>query len=62
MNAKIGREDVYRPVSGIHTLHDISNKNGELICEYAVVNNMSVMSTKFQHKRVHKGTWIAPDG
>jgi hypothetical protein len=46
-HAKIGQEDVYRPVSGIHTLHDISNKNGELICEYAVVNNMSVMSTKF---------------
>jgi endonuclease/exonuclease/phosphatase family metal-dependent hydrolase len=62
MNAKIGREDVYLPVSGIHTLHDISNKNGELICEYAVVNNMSAMSTKFQHKRIHKGTWIAPDG
>jgi hypothetical protein len=62
MNAKIGREDVYRPVSGMHTLHDISNKNGELICEYAVVNNMSVMSTKFQHKRIHKGTWMAPDG
>jgi exonuclease III len=61
MNAKIGREDVYRPVSGIHILH-ISNKNGELICEYAVVNNMSVMSTKFQHKRIRKGTWIAPDG
>jgi hypothetical protein len=28
MNTKIGWEDVYHPVSGIHTLHDISNKNG----------------------------------
>jgi hypothetical protein len=62
VNAKTGREDVYRPVSGIHTLHDISNKNGELICEYAVANNMSVMSTEFQHKRIHKGTWMASDG
>jgi hypothetical protein len=61
MNAKIGREDIYRPVSGIHILHNISNRNGEPICEYALVNNTSVMSTKFQHKRIHKGTWIAPD-
>jgi len=50
VKAKIGREDVYPPVSGINRRHDIQNKNRELICKYAVVNNTSVMITDFQKK------------
>ena len=60
-NAKIGRERAYQKVIRKHTLHDKTNRNGELVSEYAIANDMFVASTYFQHKNVHKGTWISPD-
>jgi len=44
-----------------HTLHEVSNQIGELVCNFAIENNMTVMSTHFQHKTIHKGTWTSPD-
>jgi hypothetical protein len=61
MNAKIGLEDAYSSVTEKYSLHKESNSNGELICEYAAANNMYIMSIKFKHKKIHKGTWVAPD-
>jgi len=61
LNAKIGKEKAYENVTGKHTLHDVSNQNREMICNFAVENNMTVMSTQFQHKTIHKGTWISPE-
>jgi len=61
LNAKIGKEKAYENVTGKHTLHEISNQNGELVCNFATENNLTVMSTQFQHKRIHKGTWTSPD-
>jgi len=55
-------EDVYQNVAGKHTLHEITNRNGESVCEYAIANNMKKRSTYYKHKRIHKGTWISPDG
>jgi len=60
-NAKLGKEDIYKEVSGKHTLHELSNRDGEMLLEFAIGNNVTVMSTQFQHKRIHKGTWLAPD-
>jgi len=60
-NAKLGKEDVYNEVSGKHTLHELSNSNGQMLLEFALGNNLKVMSTQFQHKKIHKGTWLAPD-
>ena len=60
-NAKLGKEDIYKEVSGKHTLHELSNWNGEMLLEFAIGNNLTVMSTQFQHKRIHKGTWLALD-
>jgi hypothetical protein len=44
-----------------HTLHDKTNRNGELISEYAIADDMVAASTFFQHKNIHKGTWISSD-
>jgi hypothetical protein len=60
-NAKLGKEDIYKEVSGKHTLHNLSNRNGEMLLEFAISNNLTVMSTQFQHKKIHKGTWLATD-
>jgi len=60
-NAKLGKEDVYNEVSGKYTLHKLSNSNGEMLLEFALGNNLKVMSTHFQHKKIHKCTWLAPD-
>ena len=60
-NTKLGKEDTYKEVSGKHMLHKFSNRNGEMLLEFAIGNNLTVMSTQFQHRRIHKGTWLAPD-
>jgi len=61
LNTKIGKEKVYETVAGKNTLHDISNQNGEMVCNFAIENNMTAISTQFQHKTIHKKTWIMPD-
>ena len=38
MNAKLGKEKVFSQVIGRHTLHNISNKNGEIVSNYAISN------------------------
>jgi len=60
-NAKLGKEDVYNEISGKHTPHELLKRNGEMLLEFALGNNLKVMSTQFQHKKIHKGTWLAPD-
>jgi hypothetical protein len=46
---------------GRHTLHNISNENRELVANYAIINHMFLISTNFQHKKIHTGTWLSPD-
>ena len=60
-NAKLGNEDIYKEVSGKRTLHELSNRNGEMVLEFAMGNSLTVMSTQFQYRRIHKGTLLAPD-
>jgi exonuclease III len=61
VNAQLRKERLYNEVTGQHTLHEETNRNVELLCEFAYANNMVVTSTNFQHKRIHKVTWLSPD-
>jgi hypothetical protein len=56
MNAKLGKENVFSQAIGRHTLHNVSEENGEMVANYAISNNMFLVSTKFQHKKIHLGT------
>jgi len=59
-NAKIRKEYSNKRVAGRHTLHDITSENGEKLEQLAIAHNLEISSTKFQHRRIHKGTWKAP--
>lgn len=48
--------------TGGKSLHLDSNDNGRRLIELALENNMKIMSTYFDHKDIHKVTWVSPDG
>jgi hypothetical protein len=35
VNAKLGKEKVYNKITGGHMLHEETNRNGELLCNFA---------------------------
>jgi len=59
-NTQIWKEHSNKRVAGRHTLHDITSWNREKLVHLAIAHNVEISSTKFQHKRIHKGTWKVP--
>jgi hypothetical protein len=61
LNAKIGKEEIYKGITSKHSLHAISNNNGERLIDFAGSKNMVISSTYFIHPNIHKQTWQSPD-
>jgi hypothetical protein len=61
LNTRLGKDNAYRGITGQCTLHKNTSGNGKLLCEFAVLNNMTIMSMQFQHKLIPKGTCISSD-
>jgi hypothetical protein len=61
-NAKVGREDIFKPTIGNESLHHDSNDNGVRVVNFATSKNLVVKSTMFPHRNIHKYTWTSPDG
>lgn len=61
-NAKIGKENRFRPTIGPDSLHNISNNNGSRLVNFASSKNLIISSTYFPRKGIHKHTWKSPDG
>ena len=51
----------YSNVTGKYSLHEETDRNGEILCEYAFANNMITISTQFQLKQIQQATWTSPD-
>jgi hypothetical protein len=60
--AKVGKEDIFKPRNGNESLHKISNDNGVRLVNFATSKNLRVKSTMFPHRKIHKYTWMSPDG
>ena len=60
-NAKVGRENILKPI-GQGSLHQDSNDNWVRLVNFASSKNLVVKSTMFPHQNIHKYTWTSPDG
>jgi exonuclease III len=61
-NAKLGREDIFKPIIGNESLHEASNGKGVRLVNFATSKNLIVKSITFPHHRICKHTWTSPDG
>jgi hypothetical protein len=52
-NAKVGREDIFKPTVGNESLHEISNDNGVGLVNFATSKNIRIKSTMFPHHNIH---------
>ena len=61
-NAKIGADNTgYEDIMGKHGLGTMNN-NGERFANLCAFNSLVIGGSIFPHKRIHKATWISPDG
>ena len=61
-NAKVERENVFKPTIGNESLLRDNNDNGVRIVNFATAKNLVVKSTMFRHQNIHKYIWTSPDG
>jgi endonuclease/exonuclease/phosphatase family metal-dependent hydrolase len=61
-NAKVGREDTFKPTIGNESLHEDCNDNVVRVVNFATSKNLVVKSTMFPHRNIHKYTWTSSDG
>ena len=61
-NAKVGRENIFKPTIGQESLHQDSNDNGVGLVYFVTSKNLVFKSTMFPHRNTHKYTRTSPDG
>ena len=60
-NAKVGSDNTgYEEFMGVQGI-GVMNDNGERFANMCASNNFVIGGTIFQHKNIHKATWISPD-
>jgi exonuclease III len=61
-NAKVGREDIFKPIIGNKSLHEANNNNRVKVVNFVTSKNLIVKSITFPHCDIHKHAWTSPDG
>jgi hypothetical protein len=58
-NAKVGREDIFKPTIGNESLREIVNNNGVRAVKFAISKNLC-QKYMFPHRNIHKFTRTSP--
>jgi hypothetical protein len=53
-NTKVGRGDIFKPIIGSESSHEISNDNGVRVVNFATSKNLVVKSIVFPHRNIQK--------
>jgi hypothetical protein len=61
-NAKVSRENIFKPTNGNESSQEINNDNGITVINFITPKNLVVKSTMFTHRSIHKYTQTSPDG
>jgi hypothetical protein len=61
-DAKVGKQNIFKPTIVNDSLHEDSIHNGERIVNIATSKNLVVNSMMFPHQNLHKYTWTSPEG
>jgi hypothetical protein len=61
-NAKVGREDIFKPIIANESLHEASNDNRVRVVNFATSKNLIVKIPTSPHHDIHKHTWTSSDG
>lgn len=61
MNAKCSKESQFILTIGRKSLREHCNDNGLRLVPFATSTGMTINSTTFPHKDIHKATWKSPD-
>jgi hypothetical protein len=60
-NARVGRNNIFKPTIVNESLHQDRNDNGVRKVNFATSKNLFVESTMFPHRNIHMYTWTSPD-
>jgi endonuclease/exonuclease/phosphatase family metal-dependent hydrolase len=61
-NAKVGKEEIFKPTIGNESLHEITNDNGIRVVNFVTSKHLTFKSTMFGHRSIHKYIWTSADG
>jgi hypothetical protein len=56
-NSKRGKED-RSDIVREYTPHESTSENGNTLVSFAPMIDLIIQSTKVQHTKIHKGTWV----
>jgi hypothetical protein len=61
-NAKVGKEDIFKPTIGNESLCERSNNDEVRVVNFTKSKNFIGKSMMFPHYSIHKNIWTSPDG
>jgi len=62
VNAKVGRENIFKPTIGNEGLHQDNNDNCIRIIKSQHKKNLVFKNTMFPHRNIHNYTWTSLEG